>query len=181
MANLNEVKNNFYNLSELEKLLWTTLEKIRDEYELIPKEQKNNTWITGKIKEYFGDLDCGIACDVASSIHGGGWMYDLVWYCNNENWYLEKTVLILESELSDRSTKGLKYDFEKLLLSNADLRLMICFGAGNYNYPKNVNDLIALFEESIKVYKNIAIGSRTLVLIWEDFETGDIYPHLIIK
>jgi hypothetical protein len=176
MENENDVKNNFYDLSELEKLLWSTLEKIRDEYTILSKDQKNIFWITQKIKEYYSEIEDDDNCDVESE-----WMFDLVWYKNNKNGYLEKTVLVLESELSDRSSKGLLYDFKKLLLSNAELRVMICFGYGNNNSPQNVNEIITLFEESVKAYKNIEIGSRTLVLIWDDYNSGDIYPHLIIK
>ena len=182
MENENEVKNNFDNLSELEKQLWAILERIRDERNARPKDQKNKIWITQKIKEYYGELEDDDHCDVISSAHGGGWMFDLVWNKNNEeNGYLEKTALVIESELSDRTSSGLLKDFNKLLLANTDLRLMICFGYGNYNYPQNVNDIITLFEEAVKSYKNIGIGSRILVLIWDDYYSGDVYPHLIIK
>ena len=87
----------------------------------------------------------------------------------------------MESELSARNHNSLKYDFEKLLLANADMRVMICFGEGNFTFPKNINQLIDLFEKSYNSYLNLKPNSRTLLLVWDDYMTGNIFPYLLIK
>lgn len=176
-----DVINNSESLTDLEISLWKTLERIRDEYNLLETQLKTQKWITRRIQELFGDIGFVNDYDVASSFHGCGWLYDLVWFVNNEDGYLTKVPLVLESEMSDRKYNALKYDFEKLLLANAELKIMICFGQGNFNYPANVNELINSFESSVKAFTHLSLPSRILILIWEDYMTGDIYPHLIIN
>lgn len=176
-----DVKNQFNNPEKIEKELVTTLEKIRENYRAKFKNQTNIKWISNQIKEDFGNIEDDFHCDVASTLHDNEWMYDLVWYHKSEVGFIDRICLVLESELSNRSNAGLLLDFNKLLLSNADLRVMICFAKGNYNTPNNVNELIDLFDNAVKSYQNLEKGSRTLILIWEDYTDDVIYPHLIIK
>lgn len=86
------------------------------------------------------------------------WLYDLVWYEDdrNESYTIKKTLLVVESEWAYKRSKdkiddkygAIKYDFQKLLLSNAELKLMIFRVSGNtkqklielYNYFNNAID-----------------------------------------
>lgn len=179
---MEKVKNNSAGLNDIENLIWKAFEKVRDDYDKFPKphEHRNNKWITKTIKERVGQIGNDRKYKIASTEHGGEWHYDLTWYKNNEVGCLEKVILALESELSDRNPKGLN-DFEKLLVSNADYKVWICFAKGNFNFPKNVNELIEKFDRSVNSYVNLKAGSRTLVLIWEDYMEGNIHSHLIVK
>ncbi|HNL84608.1 MAG TPA: hypothetical protein PKO18_05155 [Chitinophagales bacterium] len=168
-------------MSELEQKIQKSLERVRDEYTQLDVNLKNQKWITNKIKEYLGELGSSFGYEISSSFHNQEWLYDVVWYKNNENNILEKTILVVESELSNRSINSLKYDFEKLLLSNSDLRVMICFGQGNFNFPQNVNGIIESFNNYVTTYQNLNSGDRILILVWDDYMTGEVYPHLIIK
>ena len=183
MEKTEKVKNNSIGLNIIEDSILKTIEKIRDDYDLFPKGDgnRNNKWITNTIKERIGKIGYENKYDVASTIDDNEWLFDLVWYQNNDKGHLEKAALTLECELSDRNINGLKYDFEKLLISNSDHRIFICFAKGNYNFPQNVNELLEFFDTAVNSYLNLNIGSRILILIWEDYMNGDIHPHLIIK
>jgi hypothetical protein len=176
------VKNNAQNLDTVEKKLVQALKEVTEEYDkLLSESDKTTTWITTKIKEKIRAIGYSHECDVCPSEDNPEWLYDLVWYKNNSEDNLEKVVLVLESELSDRSERGLKYDFEKLLCSNADYRVFICFVEANFDYPHNINRQFERFEKYVSSYANLSKEERVLVLIWEDYETGVIFPHLIVK
>ena len=178
---MEDVLNNSENLSTVEIRFWKTLENIRDEYNSLTKENQKQKWITKRIQELFGEIGFENDFDVASSFHGSGWLYDLVWFVNDQDGFLETVPLVLESEMSDRNYNNLKYDFEKLLLANSNLKIMICFGPGNQNYPENINELIKSFEKSVNTYKHLTLPLRILIYIWDDFHSGEIFPHLIVK
>ena len=75
---------------------------------------------------------------------------------------------------------GLKFDFGKILVANAENRVVISFAyGGNFDFPNNVNSLIDLYIKSVQNYKLLPKNSRVLVLIWEDFMEGEIHPYLI--
>ncbi len=179
---MGNVNNNSAGLNDIENLIFKAFEETKEESCKFPKGHENSSvkWITKTIKERVGEIGRTNKFEVASTNHGGEWHYDLTWYKNNEAGYLEKVVLALESELSVRNPKGLN-DFEKLLVSNADNKVWICFAKGNFNYPKNVNELIEKFDSSVNSYVNLTSGSRVLILIWEDYMEGKIHPHLIVK
>lgn len=92
-------------------------------------------------------------------------LFDIHWYKDKKNeFYMpEKISLVAESELGDRrkgdvsklKNPAVMFDFQKLLVANAELRLLI-FKA------KNVEELDALesyFEKSIATYKLLEKGS----------------------
>lgn len=82
-------------------------------------------------------------------ISGHEWLYDMVCYrYDNEHYAINETVLVMESEWKGKrcASKGhdgndpygeVKYDFQKLLLANADVKLMVFryhkekYGAGD--------------------------------------------------
>lgn len=57
----------------------------------------------------------------------GEWLFDLVWYQDKEPWILASIPLVMESEWSPNSDNQ-KYDFQKLLLARATLRVWIYQG-----------------------------------------------------
>ena len=55
--------------------------------------------------------------------HQCGWLYDLVWYSEDEQHHLHEVFLVLESEWGNQ--QKIQYDFEKLLQAKATLKVMI--------------------------------------------------------
>lgn len=51
----------------------------------------------------------------------------------------------------------------------------------NLIYPSNISNRIAYFDRAVATCKNLRPGDRVLVLIWDDWKTGEVFPHLIIK
>lgn len=117
---------------------------------------------------------------VSSTLHRAEWLIDLVAYSLNENGYLKSIEVALESELSGRKEIDLRVDFEKLLVVNSPYKIMICFAQGKNDFPNNVNTIISYFEKFVKAYIVHAPNSRYLILIWDDYTTGKLFPHLII-
>ena len=152
-------------------------------YEIVKEITSNsfgesNTGITKKIKDKIGKLGYEKKYEVASSIHNGEWLYDLVWF-KEENEILIDVGLVLESELSDRSVKGLRFDFEKLLLANCEIKVFICMAENNYN-SQSVNNVKSILKESFDKFKSNE-KNRILLLIWDDFNTGLTYPFILTK
>jgi hypothetical protein len=175
------ILNNHKNLDDIESEIFNAMKSVTEDFEKLPMNERNNYWITDNIKRKIGEVGEKKGYSICSSIHDSEWLYDLIWYQNKEGGGLSKLNLALESELSNRKPAGLKYDFEKILVANSDYRVFICFNEGNFEHPNNVNRLINLFDESVSTYCNLPNNSRVLVLIWDDYNTGEVYPHLIIK
>jgi hypothetical protein len=88
---------------------------------------RNSAW-TRKIKEDIGQLGvknkfivCTSGCDGKFE---GEWLYDLIWYRNNTNNRLETVPLVLESEWCMDHFQ-IRFDFEKLLLANSPIKVMV--------------------------------------------------------
>jgi hypothetical protein len=110
-----------------------------------------NTIWTRRLKEKIGDLGWDLDYDVAI----GGfrdkfekeWLYDIVWYQEDDEGRLIRVPLIVESEW-DINYAGIKYDFEKLLVGNAQKRFMIC-----QSKPVNIEGLLDKFKKAIDVFE----------------------------
>ena len=178
---MSQINNNPNNLNEIETRVFNEFSSIVNEYSTYPKGSKSTKWLTTEIKRRVANIGFENKFEARSSFNDGEWLYDLVWYKNNSDNFLEKVDLVLESELSDRTYAGLQLDFEKLLISNAPYKVMICMAEGNYDYPQNINRVIDLFEKAVVACRNLQSGARVLVLIWEDYMEGAVHPHLIIK
>ena len=111
---------------ELVTELKNVLEKMAEKSSGILKG--NKTW-TQEIKRILGELGTNKGYMIATSgfrdEFESEWLYDLVWYYENENKMLVSVPLVMESEWQSK-LDAVKFDFEKLLLANAELRLMIC-------------------------------------------------------
>lgn len=97
------------------------------------------------------------------------WLYDLLWYRedNNEGYCPIDFPLIVESEWDKRRKEdekrdplsGIKYDFQKLLLSNTGLRLMIF----NISKEEELNLLSKYFNNAITKYTPLKKGEFLFV------------------
>ena len=97
------------------------------------------------------------------------WLYDLLWYRedNNKEYCPIDFPLIVESEWEKRRKEdkkgdphsGIKYDFQKLLLSNTGLRLMIF----NISKEKELNQLSEYFNNAITKYTPLKNGEFLFV------------------
>lgn len=88
------------------------------------------------------------------------WLFDLIWYIEDEYNCLKKIPLIVESELQEKY-ESIKYDFEKLLAGNAEKRLFIC---------KSKRDKIVSLSTKLKNAIDIFEGNtntRFLIVILE--------------
>lgn len=139
-------------------------------------EKITRNWITDEIKEKIENL--GKKYDYVTP--STEFLYDLSW-CKYENGILDEMVLALESELSLRSIKGLREDFNKLLVANVKYRVFICFEYNHVKFPESVNNLIDDLEESFDKCKNLNKNSRLLLLVCDDYNNGKVYPYLMIK
>jgi len=91
------------------------------------------------------------------------WLYDLIWYENNEQGFLKNISLAMESEWNTKDL-NVKYDFEKLIQAKADLRLMI--------FQDNVESNFKTMIKGIESYKYSSIGDKYLLagLDWQKHE-----------
>ena len=113
----------------------------------------NRDW-TIQLKNDIGDLGAANRWSICTS--GSGfkdrgfdceWLYDLIWYRNTEpDNHLAEVYLVLESEW-DMSPSAIKYDFEKLLLAKATLKVMV-FQA----WDENIADVFGLLQQGISVF-----------------------------
>ncbi len=104
-----------------------------------------------------------------------GWLYDLVWYKNDLNERLITVSLTLESEW-EMNWPAIKYDFEKLLLSNAEKRIMIC----QTKIKEEIEVLFNNFEQSINSYILGNSSDRFLIIVYND-NNGKFIPKLILR
>lgn len=160
------------NFDEIELKIVNTLNDISTQ--AFQEHWRGNKLWTDKIKEKIGNIGKELGYNVCTTPgFESEWLYDLVWYKNDSNGRLQTIPLTLESEW-DFNWSGIKYDFEKLLLSNAEKRIMIC-------QAKTKNEAGALFdnfEQSIKSYILGNINDRFLIIIYNE-ENGKFIPKLI--
>lgn len=98
------------------------------------------------------------------------WLYDLVWYEDDQKKFytIKKTLLTAESEWTYRRPKdtiddnygAIKYDFQKLLLSNAELKLMIfrVSGKTKQDIKQKLIELYNYFNYAIDQYEQMESG-----------------------
>ena len=84
------------------------------------------------------------------------WLYDLVWYRNNENSRLEQVPLVLESEWN-MDPYDIRVDFEKLLVATSPLKVMVC-----QNHADKVKETLTSLECGINEY---LFGVRSIYIL----------------
>lgn len=134
---------------------------------------------TTEIKRIIGNIGQQLNYEVMAGGDNdfeGEWLYDIVWYSNNEVGF-NKMILAVECEFS-RGLKHIQYDFDKLLVTNAENRIMICMSLGN---EPGFEKIITQCNEAINNYEMLPKGSRFLLLIWDDYHSGKFESRIIIK
>lgn len=100
------------------------------------------------------------------------WLFDIHWYRDYDHYCPQDLTLVAESELGNRriediskqSYSSVKYDFQKLLVANAKLRLLI-FRVSDLDYLYNSDSgLAAYFVKSIEAYDCLTVGSKFLFI-----------------
>lgn len=122
----------------------------------------NYDW-TKQLKLFLGDAGENEKYQICASTpekdFNGEWLYDLVWYRENDKGQLVEVPLVVESEWS-RYYKDVKFDFEKLLLANSQLKLMIC------SCPEKESEVwINNFQRAIDVCPLVKNGDEYLIAI----------------
>lgn len=163
--------------SNVEKKVLRKLQKFALDY--FEQHDKTSSYCTYAIKEIIGELGYEKKFKVCASgfpdHYENEWLYDIVWFEENDNKNITSIELVLESEMT-YGLPAIKMDFEKLLLANARHRIMICCQGHLL-----LEDLQKYFEEAVKSYELLRPGDRFLVLIWDDRNSGEFIPQLIIK
>lgn len=111
------------------------------------------------------------------------WLYDLHWYTEGADPYTTiRLPLVMECEWNPRRKgdsktpySGIKYDFQKLIVSNAELRLMIF----RINKPSNLSDLGVYFENNITNYTSLPKKSAFLFIAFNDLAKSFYYREII--
>lgn len=172
------------NLHEIEEQIVKVIENVVLSYR---ESGKNHalTWITDKLKKDLGALGAVHGFETRSSLHKSELIFDLSWLKMNVN-NIAKVILAFESEISERSLSGLKRDFYKLLIANADYRVMFVTSCLNKNYDVKKfldykNQVLNDIRLSIEHYENLKKGDRFLIIIWDDFVTDELFWDLIEK
>lgn len=94
----------------------------------------------------------------------GEWLYDLVWYRNNEADQIVDIPLVLESEWS-RHWGRIRYDFEKLVQAKAGLKVMVFQADGD-----ELNELYGKLLASIQAFGRGASAERYLFAAFQESE-----------
>lgn len=165
-----------YNLIELEII--EGLNKFSESI-LNPNSHVLGTECTKGIKEVIGNLGLQKGFGVAASGNNGfeyEWLYDVIWYETNEKGF-SKLKLAVESELC-YDLGQIKYDFDKLLVTNAEFKVMICM---SFPHGKGFEEIYTQCLKAVENYESLPKESRFLLLIWDDYDTGKFVPSLIVK
>ncbi len=93
-----------------------------------------------------------------------GWLWDLTWVDlrDGKDNYLLDLPLVVESEWSPDLESEIIWDFQKLLVSRARLRVMIISAARSHVVAQNVDRI----GEAIRTYSASTTGDRYLVAVW---------------
>lgn len=110
----------------------------------------------------------------------GEWLYDHVWYRSAIHHGVERTVsipLVMECEWHN-SLSSIAEDFDKLLLANADLRVLVCGW-----YPGfDPDPVVAYCKAAVEGFHQLNKGAKfQLCFIPELAEMGSVRFHEIIK
>ena len=149
------------------QLLINSLKEVFNNFLADVKSQQiqgDGPW-TKELKERLGDLGMSAAwnCNVATGgfpkYFEAEWLFDMTWYKENEKGQLIELVMVLESEWA-KSFAGIKYDFEKLLISKCPLKVMIC------QWTKaDIQNLFDKIESSINAFGSSTDETYLLVVL----------------
>ena len=169
--------NDFSKFTNDETEIIAILEQIVKEW--FEKKVNGDKQWTIRIKTLLADLGYKKGYDVSTSGLEDKtvteWLYDFVWYKENSEKYIETVPLVLECEWG-RKLKDIKFDFEKLLLANSEMKFMICQAK-----PNQFEQFCNYFEKAVSSYQLLQSGSRIVVAILDDYNTGLFTYKLFVK
>jgi hypothetical protein len=111
----------------------------------------------GRLGERLGYKVCGLKDQFDSE-----WLYDLCWYRSSEpEGRLLEVPLVLESEW-DFKYKGIKYDFEKLLIAKSKFKVMV-FQASGPTMAQYFKEL----EQGVRAYQGQRDGEIYLLACYD--------------
>ena len=113
------------------------------------------------------------------------WLYDLVWYTEEDHYTMTSMPLAVECEWNPNKKQqarnvaysGIKYDFQKLVVCNAQLRLMIF----QINKSDDLKNLEEYFSKAIQDYIYLTKGARFLFLAFYPKEEKLYYKEIVKK
>jgi hypothetical protein len=135
---------------------------------------------TRLIRSVFEQVAIANGYEYAPSGTTGEWLYDHVWYRVASYHGVERTVcvpLVMECEWHN-SLSAIAEDFDKLLVSNAELRVLVCGWYKGFA-PAPV---IAYCEAAVRGFQQLAKGAQILLcFIPEEEGLGQARSHRITK
>lgn len=168
MEDISQIEN------EIENALKAVCDKLKD------RKYTDTEW-TNEVKQTLAELGESKRYLIYTSGFGTEynreWLFDLVWYKEEgaeHNARLIDVPLVVECEWN-MAFKHIKFDFEKLLTSNARLRLMTC-----YSHPNDIAGLKVYFKEAIDKYPLLQQGARFLLAILNS-HTNEFEFELYVK
>jgi hypothetical protein len=145
-------------------------------------EGSSKVW-TKELKIELGRLGEEQGCKICTSGlkdvgYSPEWLYDMVWYKevnhDGEDYFTEMP-LVIECEW-DKDFKEIKSDFEKLLVVNAEHKLMICNA-----YAESVEKTLNFFREAISRYSHNKQGERYMIAILTTDKNTYFQYQVILK
>lgn len=140
---------------------------------------KGDTAWTKGIKRKLYNLGCKYGYTTcASGLDGDSeseWLYDVVWYREEgegPNARLVDVPMVAECEWNV-GIGHIKYDFEKLLLANAPLRVMICQATAD-----TMQATKDYFADALAIYQHGSHDARFLIIILE--KTPETFKYMLI-
>jgi hypothetical protein len=111
------------------------------------------------------------------------WLFDLHWYVEGKQPYTTISLpLVMECEWQQKrrgdrkvAFSGIKYDFQKLLIANAEFRLMIF----NVVKPTDFDQLSEYFEDNINTYKHLPSGAKFLFISFYEKSKTFFYREIL--
>ena len=174
-----------------------TEERIIEKLEELYQQQGTRPGWTGLVKTAFIQLAAEQGYRVCTSlseetkqsveiqkldcVEWGEWLYDLVWYAyeKEEETGVERTTsvpLVMECEWNI-SLKDIALDFDKLLVANADLRVLVCGWYG----PGEPDALINYCRRAVQSFAQGRLGDRFLLCILPEAKGKMPQFHQIIR
>jgi hypothetical protein len=168
----------------------STIEQITDRLKALPEVSGRSNW-TSHVKVTFIELAAQQGYKVCASVpeevrenvkvkyphclEWGEWLYDLVWYSEQDSGMQEpfttSVPLVMECEW-DIGIPALALDFNKLLVANADLRVMVC-GC----YEDGQAAVIRKYcERAVQAYEQGRPGDNFLLCILCEHGQPEFYP-----
>ena len=125
----------------------------------IGNQRRYRTYFSDGAGRSFNQIQQDISNQVLGGLHIpnvlSGWLYDILWWEQDQNGYVTDIPLVAESEWGN--IEAVKDDFQKLLLARSKYRIMIFQGN-----PQDILIFIDWGKEQIRNFKLTQSGDRYL-------------------